>query len=120
MDTGWVSLRLTHQSPKMAERPLQAKRSLAQTARDRSGVIKRSLSIAGHATSISLEELFWRQLKALAETRGMSLASLVAEVDGARGRTNLSSALRVHVLEMALEGAVRERHIGPIDLSGDV
>lgn len=64
-----------------------------------SGVVKRSLSIAGHATSISLEEPFWRALKALAAERGLSLAALVAEVDGQRAGFNLSSALRVHVLE---------------------
>lgn len=62
-------------------------------------MIKRSVSIAGHATSISLEEPFWAELKLLAGRHGMSLASLVAEIDGRRGRTNLSSALRVHVLE---------------------
>jgi predicted DNA-binding ribbon-helix-helix protein len=69
------------------------------TPRDGSGVIKRSLTIAGHATSISLEEPFWAELKSVAKARGMSLASLVGEIDGSRGRTNLSSALRVHVLE---------------------
>lgn len=82
----------------MAERP-HLRHTPSNAARDRSGVIKRSLSIAGHATSISLEEPFWTELKAIAGAHGMSLASLVAEIDGARGRTNLSSALRVHVLE---------------------
>ncbi len=67
-------------------------------------MIKRSLSIAGHATSISLEEPFWRALKSLATARGMSLAMLVAEIDGIRARTNLSSALRVHVLESLSAG----------------
>jgi predicted DNA-binding ribbon-helix-helix protein len=65
----------------------------------REGVIKRSLSIAGHATSISLEEPFWQALKRMAERRGLTLAALVAEIDGRRQRTNLSSALRIHVLE---------------------
>lgn len=90
----------------MPERPSPARRrpTLARTLpkTERSGVIKRSLSIAGHATSISLEEIFWTELKGIAEARDMSLASLVAEVDGSRGRTNLSSALRVHVLLAAL------------------
>jgi predicted DNA-binding ribbon-helix-helix protein len=66
----------------------------------REGVIKRSLSIAGHATSISLEEPFWQALKRIAEGRGLTLAALVAEIDGRRARTNLSSALRIHVLEV--------------------
>lgn len=83
----------------MAERPHLARRTPVLQPRERSGVIKRSLSIAGHATSISLEEPFWAELKTMAQAHGTSLASLVAEIDGRRGRTNLSSALRVHVLE---------------------
>jgi predicted DNA-binding ribbon-helix-helix protein len=74
----------------------------------REGVIKRSLSIAGHATSISLEEPFWQALKRIAEGRGVTLAALVAEIDGRRARTNLSSALRIHVLEVvSAEAEVR-------------
>jgi predicted DNA-binding ribbon-helix-helix protein len=83
----------------MADRPILKLRLPAPAPRERSGVIKRSLSIAGHATSISLEEPFWAELKALADRHGTSLAGLVAAIDGKRGRTNLSSALRVHVLE---------------------
>ena len=62
-------------------------------------VIKHSLVIAGHRTSISLEEPFWTELKGLAAERSLSLASLVAEIDGARGGANLSSAIRVALLE---------------------
>ncbi len=59
---------------------------------------KRSVSIAGHATSVSLEDAFWRRLAAIAETEGRSVAAIVRDVDA--GRTgNLSSALRVYVLE---------------------
>lgn len=64
-------------------------------------VVKRSLSIAGHRTSVSLEEIFWNDLRALAEKRGLSVAALVAEIDTARGGANLSSALRVFVLQQA-------------------
>lgn len=64
-------------------------------ARDR----KRSLTIAGHRTSVSLEEPFWQALKDVAEERGLPLATLITEIDDARGDINLSSALRVHVLE---------------------
>lgn len=64
-------------------------------------VIKRSLSIAGHRTSVSLEEIFWSELRAIAEKRGLSVAALVAEIDARRGQANLSSALRVHVLQNA-------------------
>ena len=59
---------------------------------------KRSLSIAGHRTSVSLEEPFWTALKEIAAGEGRTLAALVAEVDQARGKTNLSSALRLHAL----------------------
>ena len=62
-------------------------------------VVKRSLQIAGHRTSISLEEPFWIELKDFAAERGLSLAALVAEIDGARGEANLSSAIRVALLE---------------------
>ena len=49
-----------------------------------SGVVKRSLTIRGHRTSISLEEPFWRALTDLAEARGCSIAALVAEIVEAR------------------------------------
>ncbi|MCO5091930.1 ribbon-helix-helix domain-containing protein [Bosea sp. (in: a-proteobacteria)] len=59
---------------------------------------KRSLSIAGHRTSLSLEAPFWEALKEIAASEGRPLAALVAEVDSGRGETNLSSALRLHAL----------------------
>lgn len=59
--------------------------------------MKRSLRIAGHATSVSLEGPFWEELKGMAARRGISLADLVAEIDRDRA-TNLSSALRLAVL----------------------
>lgn len=62
-------------------------------------VVKRSLVIAGHRTSISLEEPFWLELKTFAAERGLSIAALVSEIDGARGGANLSSAIRVALLE---------------------
>ena len=62
---------------------------------------KRSVQIEGHATSVSLEEAFWSALSELAADRGLSVNRLVAEID--RNRTpdaaNLSSAIRVHVLQ---------------------
>jgi predicted DNA-binding ribbon-helix-helix protein len=62
---------------------------------------KHSLVIAGHRTSISLEDAFWRALKEIAAGRGQSLAGLVAEIDSTRGGANLSSAIRVFVLAEA-------------------
>lgn len=61
-------------------------------------IVKRSVVVAGHRTSVSLEGPFWDELKRIAETRRVSLNQLVAEVDGIR-QGNLSSALRLLVLE---------------------
>lgn len=60
---------------------------------------KRSLTIAGHRTSIALEEEFWAVLEKMAATRDLSIAALVAEIDAARTRTNLSSEIRVQILK---------------------
>lgn len=61
-------------------------------------ICKRSLAIAGHRTSISLEDAFWQGLRKLAQHRKLSVAALVAEIDAGRGEANLSSAIRVFVL----------------------
>ena len=66
-----------------------------------SGPLKRSVTIAGHRTSLSLEPEFWTALREFAETDGKSLASLLKEIDAARGARNLSSAVRVYVLARA-------------------
>ena len=67
------------------------------------GLRKRSVNIAGHPTSLTLEEPFWRDLKRVATQRGMSLNALIAEVDSER-QGNLSSALRLFVLERYRRG----------------
>jgi len=62
---------------------------------------KRSVLIAGHATSVSLEEAFWEALKEITEAKGLSLNALITEIDAARADdtpANLSSAIRVYVL----------------------
>jgi predicted DNA-binding ribbon-helix-helix protein len=61
-------------------------------------VEKRSLTIVGHRTSIALEPEFWAGLEAMAEARGLPLATLIREIDEAREQPNLSSAVRVAVL----------------------
>ena len=66
---------------------------------------KRSLEIAGHRTSVSLEDAFWNALREIAAARGLSLAGLVAQVDAERAGANLSSAIRVFVLESARRSA---------------
>lgn len=61
--------------------------------------LKRSVTIRGHRTSFSLEKPFLDELQSIADARGLSLAALVGEIDETRPRmTNLSSALRIHVL----------------------
>lgn len=60
---------------------------------------KRSLTIAGHRTSFSLEPEFWEELVKAAAARNISLASLATEIDGSRGERNLSSAIRVWLLK---------------------
>jgi predicted DNA-binding ribbon-helix-helix protein len=62
---------------------------------------KRSLTIAGHRTSIALEPEFWAALEALAQKRDLRLAVLIEEIDRGRATPNLSSALRVAVLRDA-------------------
>ncbi len=60
--------------------------------------LKRSLTIAGHRTSLSLESEFWDALHDAAKNEGKSLATLVGEIDSARQGRNLSSAIRVYLL----------------------
>ncbi|MBM6594555.1 ribbon-helix-helix domain-containing protein [Microvirga pudoricolor] len=63
------------------------------------GVIKRSISIAGHRTSITLEEPFWDALREIAGAEGRSVQSLVGRIDAGRGEQNLSSAIRLFILD---------------------
>ena len=62
-------------------------------------VIKRSIVVAGHKTSVSLEDAFWSGLKEIAARRAMTPSDLVGAIDKERQQTNLSSALRVFVLD---------------------
>ena len=63
---------------------------------------KRSVSIAGHATSITLEDAFWSALKKIADEKGMSIPMVIGEIDEARmeepSPPNLSSAIRLYIL----------------------
>jgi predicted DNA-binding ribbon-helix-helix protein len=65
----------------------------------KSPVVKRSIVIAGHKTSVSLEDAFWKGLKEIAGTRDMTLSELVALIDSERQHGNLSSAIRLFVLD---------------------
>jgi predicted DNA-binding ribbon-helix-helix protein len=68
-------------------------------------IVKRSVAIAGHRTSVSLEQPFWDELQAIARKRGVSAQALIAEIDAGRAGQNLSSAIRVFVLAAAKERA---------------
>ena len=65
---------------------------------DPTEIKKRSVNIAGHATSVSLEDAFWTRLNAIAKKRRTSLSRIIRDIDETR-TGNLSSALRVFVLE---------------------
>jgi predicted DNA-binding ribbon-helix-helix protein len=61
-------------------------------------VVKRSIVLAGHRTSVSLEDDFWNGLKEIGREHKMTLSSLITDIDGRRLDTNLSSAVRLFVL----------------------
>jgi len=65
------------------------------------GLAKRSVVLAGHATSVALEPEFWAVLDRVAEARGLSRAGLLADIDAGRGRRPLASACRLLALEWA-------------------
>src|SRR5712691_1808331 len=66
--------------------------------RMKSSVIKRSIIIAGHKTSVSLEDAFWKTFKKIAHGRDMTLSELAGVIDSERQHGNLSSAIRLFVL----------------------
>jgi predicted DNA-binding ribbon-helix-helix protein len=64
----------------------------------KSAIVKRSIVIEGHKTSVSLEDAFWKSLREIAIARGLTLSNLVTTIDSGRGHSNLSSAIRLFVL----------------------
>jgi predicted DNA-binding ribbon-helix-helix protein len=75
----------------------------------KSPVVKRSIVIAGHKTSVSLEDAFWQGLKQIAGDRGLTLSDLVATIDTDRRQGNLSSAIRLFVLDFYRSGGHAKR-----------
>jgi predicted DNA-binding ribbon-helix-helix protein len=65
----------------------------------KSNVVKRSVVIAGHKTSVSLEDAFWKALKAMAGERNIPLSDVVTAIDAKREHANLSSAIRLFILD---------------------
>jgi predicted DNA-binding ribbon-helix-helix protein len=90
----------------------------------KSPVVKRSVVVGGHKTSVSLEDAFWGGLKEIAVQRHMTLSDLVGVIDSQRQHGNLSSALRLFVLDCyrtelsdihkERSGASREALVGPV------
>ena len=64
-----------------------------------SPVVKRSVVIAGHKTSVSLEDAFWKGVKEIAAARKMTLSDVIAAIGQSRSQGNLSSAIRLFVLD---------------------
>ncbi|MFQ1701252.1 ribbon-helix-helix domain-containing protein [Loktanella agnita] len=64
--------------------------------------VKRSLTLRGHRTSVSLEDIFWDEFRRIADQDGKTINGLASEIDEGRGDIGLASALRVYVLERAL------------------
>lgn len=75
----------------------------------KSPIVKRSIVIAGHKTSVSIEDAFWTALKDIAASRGTTVAELVAAIDAGRRHGNLSSAVRLFVLDYFRASAGGER-----------
>jgi predicted DNA-binding ribbon-helix-helix protein len=95
-----------HSTPPMPHIAPRAGRQRRQVAEKRTGsghlksrVIKRSVVVAGHKTSVSLEDVFWNALRDIAHNRGVHLSQLVGSIDQERQHGNLSSAIRLFVFE---------------------
>ncbi len=84
----------------------------------KSPVVKRSIVIAGHKTSVSLEDAFWDALKEVASGRRLTLSDLVASIDAARNQGNLSSAIRLFVLDHYRAAAQNSRNAAGQERSG--
>jgi len=74
----------------------------------KSSVVKRSIVIASHKTSVSLEDAFWSSLKEIASERDETLSSLVVKIDADRQHRNLSSAIRLFVLNHVRDQALAQ------------
>jgi len=90
----------------------------------KSPVVKRSIVIAGHKTSVSLEDAFWKGLKEIATGRGLTLSEMVGAIDSGRAQGNLSSALRLFVLDhyrtqIGIEADARTLPHASVEQDGD-
>ncbi len=83
-------------------------------------VVKRSVVVGGHKTSVSLEDAFWKGLKDIAVRRGMTLSTQIDAIDRSRKTNNLSSAIRLYVLEHFRTRAVSTMFIGERQMSPSI
>jgi predicted DNA-binding ribbon-helix-helix protein len=83
----------------------------------KSAIVKRSIVLSGHKTSVSLEDAFWNGLRDIADARKVSISSLVHDIDSTRGPNNLSSAVRQFVLGRYVE-INRRKDTDPSGVSG--
>jgi len=81
-------------------------------------ILKRSIVVGGHKTSISLEDAFWHELKMIAAEREMTISELVSSIDVSRDHGNLSSAIRLFVLGYHTKDAERQAHVTGQRLAG--
>lgn len=79
----------------------------------RSRVLKRSIVVGRHKTSVSLEDVFWNELRNIAHESGMHLSQLVARIDADRQHGNLSSAIRLFVFEQSCKRAEAKHRQDP-------
>ena len=82
----------------------------------KSPVVKRSVILAGHKTSVSLEDAFWNALKEIARKRLTTLSELIGTIDLQRQQGNLSSALRLFVLSFLSQSDSEEGRQGPHEM----
>ena len=85
----------------------------------KSQVVKRSVVVAGHKTSVSLEDAFWIGLKEISGERHVTLSELVAAIDSQRQHGNLSSAIRLFVLDFHRAQRSEQRRNGAHEMIGD-
>lgn len=97
---------MTQAHPQAPANQPTAKPAAASSGGPSGNIVKRSVVIAGHQTSVSLEHAFWQALKQAAARRGLTINDLVTRIDEQR-QGNLSSAIRVYLLEESLRSAAQ-------------
>lgn len=82
-----------------------------------SSVVKRSVILEGHKTSVSLEDVFWSELKVIAGRGGVPLGEVLRLVNSRRGEANLSSAIRIFVFNSVKDRARAPQSLEPLSIA---